>query len=76
MGRYLVDNGKLYKLVRSFGNERDALVFVDRIEKESCSRRFKPILKRVHWVFADNSWFSRFIHFSRFKVYVPTGKEA
>jgi hypothetical protein len=76
MGRYLVDNGRIYKKIRTFRNEHDALLFVETLEKESGSRRFKPILKRMHWYFANNSWLSRFIHFSRFHVYVPTGKEA
>ena len=75
MSRYLVDNGKEYRIVKTFKHEQDALDFYERLERESSSRRFKPILKRMSWVFASNSMLSRFIHFTHWKVYVPTGKE-
>jgi hypothetical protein len=75
MSRYLVDNGKEFKLVKTFRHEQKALDFCEQLEQGNESRRFKPILKRMHWFFASNSRLSRFIHFTRWKVYIPTGKE-
>lgn len=72
MGKYIIDNGVEYKLVRTFKNENDADVFVEELATKVKSKRFRPIIKKMHYYFANNSWFSRFFNFNRFKVYVPS----
>ncbi len=75
MGKYLIDNGVEYKLVKTFKNEKDAELFCEDLRSKVKSRRFRPIIKPMHYYFANNSWFSRFIKFSRFKVYIPSKME-
>ena len=67
MSRRLVDKRGEYKLVKTFKHESDAVEFADTLEKESKSKRFRPIIERVSITLLRDKWWKH----SKFRVYVP-----
>ena len=64
----LIDGrGREYRLVKTFKHERDAVEFTDKLERESRSKRFCPIIQRVVVTLLRDKWWKH----SKFRVYVP-----
>ena len=66
MKRRFIDNGMVYKRVKSFGHEKAAVAYVEQITQEHKSRRFRPIIDRFTWTMFNNR-----VKITRFRVCVP-----
>lgn len=68
MGKVIVDKqGREYRFVKKFRHEKDAVDFTNQLEKNACSKRFRPIIERVSVTLLRDRWWKH----SVFKVYVP-----